>query len=134
MNINNVDIVEGAVITFQTKSQKDTRKYVGEVQGTGKFRIAASVSDVVNYHNEVLKVEPDIGDVEDQLFFIITATSADGETKEDLAFAESWINVSTVSPVTQHSNLDIRIYDVPSDKIDEILDILLTSGYSAKKI
>lgn len=127
------DVQVGQTIAFRTLNPRDTVKYVCQVSGICTYQTARKFMDVDVYHQQVTQNQH-IGDVKGLTFLILTRTSADGNSEETLAYAREWISPSSLEVVTNRAYVDIRVYNIPLEKVSDVINVIKASGYDASML
>lgn len=129
MIIDGKTIEVGTTIKFRTINSYDTNLWTGTIVAIGNYDVAKMYTDVVAYHQNVLKDTPELDPANTLTYLII-------KTTEDIvrAFAVDWIEVTTLVIVDTSNNINIIVYNVDSGEVDTILTLLRDNNYNAAEV
>lgn len=131
--LNGHTIENGVKVQFQTINTYDPLLWTGVVIGIVSYSVAKLIGDVDNYHNEVLKDSPGTTPLDEQDFIILNTTDGSGPAKK-VVFAVEHINETTVQLVDVNQNITIKVFNIPTESIAVMLQLLAENGFQAKQI
>jgi len=130
----------GTEVTFSTYNTYDNRVIVGKVDGVVTAVVAKTITDVVNYNEQVIKghsTDPTDNDyyagtdVDVLTYVLIRTGTVDSGVIE--AYAVDWIG-SWSTTAASKGNVDIRLINVDAQDVADALAGLANLGFSGKVI
>lgn len=134
MAIESLDSIKvGDEIRFKTISPHDNVVWSGKVTAICGYAIARNFYDVDTYYADVKKYDNTVVDKEAAEYLIVQVKLSDSATSM-VAFAKDWIDISTLEHIVTNDYYDIRIYNIDSSKVNDILNYIQTlhAGYVAE--
>lgn len=128
------DIRIGQVVRFRTISPHDNVVWNGRIVSICDYDTARQMADVDPMYKDVKTVLPTM-DIREELTYIALMVQEDSEvenSKVRRVFALDWIDKSTFEFISVNSYVDYRVFNVSSDRVQDILDLLLAHGYNAQ--
>lgn len=127
------DIIVGNTITFQSKAVDDTNFYYGIVIGMVTSEIASKYADITTYNNNVQAADNNVPEVSLQDFLLIKLIEhVDDSTKYIIPFSTDWINPTSLTIVATKNITILRVFDVNSANVQNVINLLATAGFQAK--
>lgn len=124
----------GQRIQFKTLSDSDNVLYVGTITAIGDYSFARTIADLLPYSQAVLKSNPDLDPLEELTFLRIEMLENSEQPSTVRVFAREWIDISSLKILEAKTSIDIRIYGTTTDQADTIVQLLRSSGYTAKLV
>lgn len=117
----------GDTISFSSINPNDNVLWQGTIIGICGWAVVEHMqSDLLPYYRAVKKVLPEMDILDNLKFFVIRYSQ--GEKSGKLVMAQDWIEPSSVQKIDINQIFDIRIYDLPKDQIQTILDLLKSNS------
>lgn len=129
MIVDGQTVSVGDKIKFRTINSYDTNVWTGDVMGFVNYDIAKLHTDVVAYHTNVLKTNPDV-DPAAELDYILIKTT-EGVVR---AYAVDWVQPTTLVIVDTSNNITVKVYNVTAEQGVTILTLLKDNNYSCEII
>lgn len=127
------EIVNGNVISFRSKAVNDNNFYYGRVIGIVTSEIAKSYVDIYTWNSSVQSADSTVPAVDLQTFLLIQLLEKiDDTTKYIIPFSKDWINEASLSIIATDRTALIKVYDVDSANVQDVLNVLATAGFRAK--
>ena len=127
LDVNN--IAQGQLIKFKTINVHDNVTWQGKVEALCTYAFASKITDVDSFHQEVLRINPNIGSASEQKYIVMAITQSDSSIV-NRAFALSWIDASSCETVNDNTYFDFRVYDVDTVTKNLILRTIRELGYT----
>lgn len=118
-------------IKFKTYSDRDNVTHIGTVLNICTYPIAKRMADVDNIYQDYKRVMKDSLPDKERLNYFLLQSSPD---EADRLFAFEFLDPSTVEMATDNTYLDVRVFDVDTNKEDELLTLLRANGYVVEKL
>ena len=122
----------GDTVRFKTKAPHDNVMWYGIVNGTVSYDIARQIEDVDTYYDEVKKEFPEL-DAKETLSYLVLKTT-ENDVTVTRAVALPLIDQSTLTKVAENTYTTIRIYDLDSSKVNDVIEAIKSMGYTAAVI
>lgn len=124
----------GQTIRFTTVNPHDNIVWQGTVVGFCNYDIAKLISDIDSYSQEIQRSKVSVDDKTTLKYLVLSVDENQTGVYTKRVFATTWIEPSSLEVVTVGENVDIRIYDVSPEKIEDILQMISSAGYYASRI
>lgn len=117
------------IIRFKTLSPHDNVYWSGEVLSICDYEVASLFGqDIVAYYQDISRYVQNLPSKE-TLKYIVLKVAKSEAVSEKHVFALEWIDVSTLERVDEHTYTDFRVYDISSDKIEDVRKTINALGY-----
>ena len=127
MTINGVVIELGKIVRFHTLNNKETQLIQSTVIGMIGYEQAKGYGDILNYHQEVLTSQPTAGlPSTPEAYTFMLLKDHQGIVR---VMAPDWIQEASFEEVDSVNIIDIKVYGIPSQNKQDILNLLRDNGY-----
>lgn len=130
---NPSDLKVGETIRFKTLSPHDNVLWTGKISSLCDYDVAKTFQDVDTYYWDVKKVNPELGTKEALHYFLLKVLENELQATTRV-FALEWIDPSTLERIMENTYKDVRIYDIDSSKVEDILNLIKSHGYTCQQI
>ena len=122
------ELVVGDTISFTSINPTDNVLWQGTITGICSYDIVQNMrDDLVPYYRAVKKVLHTMEPIDKLQYFTIRYTQ--GEKIGRLIMAKDWIEPSSIQKIILNEYFDIRIYDLPKDQAQTIVNLLQANGF-----
>lgn len=116
-------------ISFRTKNANDNVLWKGNVKGFVDYTIARTMGDLTSYHTNILKADPTVGAVETLSYFVVELTDVEPDQQPVRVFAREWLEDGSFEILDEAAVRTLKIYDISTEDLDEVIELLQTKGY-----
>ena len=127
MTINGIDIEIGTIINFRTLNNREVAPIQSTVVGFLTADDARLYWDIVKYHQEVLESNPSSNLDQTPTGYTFLLLSDHQGVKR--VMAKEWILESSLEKVDTTNVIDLKVYGVPNEEKQNILNLLRDNGY-----
>ena len=122
------DLAVGDTISFTSINPTDNVLWQGTITGICSYDIVQNMrDDLVPYYRAVKKVLHTMEPIDKLQYFTIRYNQ--GEKVGRLIMAKDWIEPSSIQRIILNEYFDIRIYDLPKEDAQTILNLLQAHGF-----
>lgn len=118
-------------VTFLSKHTKDETIWEGRILGQFTYAFARTLGDIVSYHTNVQRNDPNVPPIETLDFFVIQLSAKKSNTSEPRVFAKEWILPNSFEILDVKNDIGVRVLGVPDTNQQRILDVLRNAGFRA---
>lgn len=124
------ELASGQIVVFYSKNPDDNVMWKGKIVGTGiGYSIALQYNDLVSYHINTKKVHQELDDVKILSYFLLELDrSITTDAYRVRAFAKEWIEEGSFMILDEDQKVTLDIYDISSEDLAEIKNILRIRG------
>lgn len=127
------DIIIGTTVAFQSKAVNDNNFYTGKVIGTVTSLLAKTYTDIYTYNTSVQSADANVPDANLQTYFMIKLLEqVDNTDKYVIPFSADWINLPTLKIIATDRVATIKVYEVDTTNIQNVIDLLMAGGFKAR--
>lgn len=119
------------IVLFRSKNDKDDTIWEGRVEARMLYRFARTLGDLIPYHTNVERNDPDVPPIKTLDYFMIRLDPERSNAAEPRVFAREWILPNSFEILEPTNEIRIRVLDVPDTNQQRILDILRNAGFRA---
>lgn len=130
MSMTTIDQIDiGQTIRFTTINPHDNIVWEGKVIAFCDYNIARMISDIDAYFQEIQRSQVSVEDKTALQYIVLSVDENQTGVYTKRVFSTTWIEPSSLEVVDVNLNVDIRIYDVSKEKIEDIIQLLRSTGY-----
>lgn len=137
MIIDGKTVEINSIVKFKSMNNYDSNLWQGTVVAFGSAEVAKNFTDIYAYHQNILRsvreqFETGTGayiEADALSYFVIRCL--DNVIR---AFAVEWISPSSLEIIDTTTNITVKIYNVHTTSIDNIINLLKDNGFVARQI
>ena len=123
----------GDHLKFKTMNSRDLVYWEGRVVSILGYEDAITQEDILPYYWESKKSNPNLAIPEELTYFKLRVFENNDTLKRIFRiFSLQYIDVSTLRINDVYNDISIRVYSVPNEEQNTIINILKTHGYVAR--
>ena len=132
LSINELEI--GQTISFKSISTYDTVEWRAKIIAFSDYELVKNLQDVLPYYQNVKKTNAGMLPIDKLSYMVLTVYENDLNISNRRVFAKEWIDPSSLKLINLSNYIDVRIFDIEETKIQIILDLIFSNGYSCTRI